>query len=177
MYVLLNLLAGANPDVMLDQMGGTLRPAAGQAGRTQARRVNTLIETSRRAPTWLLRVDPATKLLRSIELKIDPAQLAKSTPPGQTLAIDQFGWASGARSPSQVPADRSFAFVAPTPKFRRRSMAQLEQPGGARQAHLGPPYRRSWASPPPTSPMTLLDGRRARPSYYARLPNSPARSS
>ena len=47
-------------------------------------------------PDLLLRVDPSTKLLAAIELKIDPAQLAKSTPPGQTLSIEQFGWTAGA---------------------------------------------------------------------------------
>ena len=33
MFVLLNLLTGANPDMMLEQMGGTLQLAAGRRDR------------------------------------------------------------------------------------------------------------------------------------------------
>src|SRR5262249_22818448 len=111
MFVLLNLLAGANPDVMLDQMGGTLRPSPAKSPEGKPDGDVILIDLQE-GPDLLLRVDPATTLLSAIELKIDPAQLAKSTPPGQTLAIDQFGWTAGAIS-TKVPADHSFAFAAP----------------------------------------------------------------
>ena len=60
----------------------------------------------------LLTVDPATKLLSSIEMKIDPEQLAQGLPKGQTVSIEQFGWTSGAVA-TQLPKDRSFAFEAP----------------------------------------------------------------
>ena len=60
----------------------------------------------------LLTVDPATKLLSAIEMKIDPAQLAQSVPDRQDVSIEQFGWTAGAVA-TAAPKDRSFAFEAP----------------------------------------------------------------
>ena len=102
----------------------------------------------------MLRVDPATKLLSAIELKIDPAQRSKSAPPGQALSIEQFGWTAGTIS-TQVAADRSFAFVAP------KGFGPIEgikaQPGGAGQA---PKYavQEKLGKPAPDFSLTLLDG-------------------
>ncbi len=144
-FVLLSLLSGTNPDVMLDQMGGTLHEA--KAGGGKPDKAALLIDLQE-GPDLLLRVDPATKLLSAIELKIDPAQLAKSTPPGQTLSIDQFGWTAGTVS-TNVAADRSFAFVAP--KGFAPIEGPKEPPGGAARRR-NTPCRRSWASSPPTSP-------------------------
>jgi thiol-disulfide isomerase/thioredoxin len=148
MFVLLSLLSGTNPDVMLDQMGGTLHAAPAGAGKSD------LLIDLQEGPDLLLRVDPATKLLSAIELKIDPAQLAKSAPPGQTLAIDQFGWTSGAIS-TKVAADRPFAFVAP--KGFTAIEGLKEQPGGAAQ---GPHYavQEKLGKPAPDFSLTLLDG-------------------
>jgi thiol-disulfide isomerase/thioredoxin len=155
-FVLLSLLSGTNPDVMLDQMGGTLHAATADGGKPDAGKADgaTLVIDLQEGPDLLLRVDPATKLLSAIELKIDRAQLAKSTPPGQTLSIDQFGWASGAVSTS-VPADRSFAFVAP--KGFAPIEGPKEQPGGAAQA---PQYavQGKLGKPAPDFTLTLLDG-------------------
>jgi thiol-disulfide isomerase/thioredoxin len=161
MFVLLNLLTGANPDVMLDQMGGTLhaapvkgaKPDAGKADGAKADGATLLIDLQE-GPDLLLRVDPATKLLSAIELKIDPSQLAKSAPPGQTLSIDQFGWTSGAVS-TKVPADRSFAFVAPNGFTPIEGVK--EQTGGGAPA---PQYavQEKLGKPAPDFSLTLLDG-------------------
>jgi thiol-disulfide isomerase/thioredoxin len=151
MFVLLHLLSGTSPVMILEQMGGTLRlaPAAGDRRDGEA-----LIIDLQEGPDLLLRVDPATHLLSAIELKLDPSQLAKSAPPGRTLAIDQFGWTAGAVS-TRVAADRSFAFVAP------RDFSPIEglkeQPGGAGQA---PQYavQEKLGKPAPDFTLTLLDG-------------------
>ncbi len=150
-FVLLSLLCGTNPDVMLDQMGGTLHAAKTDGGKADG---NTLLVDLQEGPDLLLRVDPTTKLLSAIELKIDPAQLAKSTPPGQTLSIDQFGWAAGTVSTNVAP-DRSFAFVAP--KGFAPIEGPKEQPGGAAQA---PQYavQEKLGKPAPDFTLTLLDG-------------------
>lgn len=151
MYVLLNLLAGANADVLLDQMGGTLHDATPDSSKPA---VPTLLIDLQEGPDLLLRVDPATKLLSAIEMKIDPKQLARSAPPGQTLEIDQFGWTSGQVS-TQVPADRSFAFVAP------KGFAPIE---GERNAAAAAPKVAQYAveeklgKPAPDFNLTLLDG-------------------
>ena len=150
-FVLLSLLSGTNPDVMLDQMGGTLHEAKAGGGRPD--KAAMLIDLQE-GPDLLLRVDPATKLLSAIELKIDPAQLAKSTPPGQTLSIGQFGWTAGAVSTSVAP-ERSFAFVAP--KGFTPIEGQKEQAGGAGPA---PQYavQAKIGKPAPDFTVTLLDG-------------------
>ena len=152
MFVLLSLLTGTNPDVMLDQMGGTLharrRPVTARPDKA------AILIDLQEGPDLLLRVDPATKLLSAIELKIDPAQLAKSAPPGQTLSIDQFGWTAGAVSTSVAP-ERSFAFVAP--KGFTPIEGQKEQAGGAGPA---PQYavQEKIGKPAPDFTLTLLDG-------------------
>ena len=150
-FVLLNLLTGANPKVMLDQMGGTLHQAKAGGGKPDK---TALLIDLQEGPDLLLRVDPATKLLSAIELKIDPAQLSKSAPPGQALAIDQFGWTAGTIS-THVAADRSFAFVAP--KGFGPIEGLKEQPGGAGQA---PKYavQEKLGKPAPDFTLTLLDG-------------------
>src|SRR6185312_6972494 len=150
MFVLLNLITGASPVMFLEQMGGTLRAAPAADKRDD----ESLVIDLQEGPDLLLRVDPATKLLSAIELKIDPTQLAKSAPPGQTLSIDQFGWTAGAIS-TKVPADRSFAFVAPNGFSPIEGLK--EQPGGAGQA---PQYavQEKLGKPAPDFSLTLLDG-------------------
>ena len=150
-FVLLNLLTGTKPAVMLDQMGGTLHAAtSGGAGPPGA----ALFIDLRTGPDLLLRVDPATKLLSAIELKIDPLQLAGSEPRGQSPSIDQFGWTAGVVS-TRVTADRSFAFIAPkgfTLSGGLMVRADGATPEGqyAVQAKLG--------KPAPDFTLTVLDG-------------------
>jgi thiol-disulfide isomerase/thioredoxin len=149
MFVLLNLLTGASPVMILEQMGGTLRPAPADKHDDES-----VIIDLQEGPDLLLRVDPVTKLLSAIELKIDPAQLAKSAPPGQALSIDQFGWTAGAIS-TRVAADRSFAFVAP--KGFSPIEGLKEQPGGAGQAPQSA-VQEKLGKPAPDFTLTLLDG-------------------
>ena len=159
-FVLLNLIAGTAPDVLLDRMGGTVRAVTASGGPGERRTLAAgsddaaLVIDLREGPDLLLRVDPATKLLLAIELKIDPAQLARGTLPGQTPSIEQFGWMAGAIS-TRVPADRPFAFVAPrefTPTADLKA-----QPGGTGS---GPKYavEETIGNAAPDFRFTLLDG-------------------
>ena len=87
-FVLLNLCAGTDPDVLLDQMGGTLR--AGPAHGTGAGGTTLLIDF-REGPDLLLRVDPATNLLSAIELKIDPRGRATAGRPSSSSSAGRRG--------------------------------------------------------------------------------------
>ena len=57
-------------------------------------------------------VDPATKLISSIEMEVDPEQLPRGVPNGQEIAIEQFGWKAGAIA-TELPKDYTFVYEAP----------------------------------------------------------------
>ena len=152
MFVLLNLVTGTNPDVLVDQMGGSIQPAPAAVVGGKAEGPALLINLVE-GPGLLLKVDPSTKLLSAIELKIDPAQLAKSAPPGQTLSIEQFGWTAGSVS-TEVAKDRSFAFVPPNGFTHVESLK--DQPGGGPAPQHA--IEEKIGKPAPDFSLTLLDG-------------------
>jgi thiol-disulfide isomerase/thioredoxin len=152
MFVLLNLVTGTNPDVLVDQMGGSIQPAPVVPGGGKAEGTALLIKLVE-GPDLLLKVDPTTKLLSAIELKIDPAQLAKSAPPGQTLSIEQFGWTAGTVS-TQAAKEGTFAF-APPKDFTHVDSLKDQPGGGAAPRHA---IEEKIGKPAPDFSLTLLDG-------------------
>jgi len=80
-------------------------------------------------------------------------RLAKSTPPGQTLSIEQFGWTAGAIS-TQVANDRSFAFD-PPPGFSLVDSLKDQPVGGQAPRHA---VEAKVGKPAPDFSLTLLDG-------------------
>jgi thiol-disulfide isomerase/thioredoxin len=154
LFILFNLLVGTNPDVLVGQMGGSLRAAPPAAVANNAEGPALLIDMMQ-GPDLLLRVDPATKLLSSIDMKIDPEQLAKSAPPGQSLSIQRFGWASGKLS-TQAPKDQAFAFEAPKGFELVDSFKAKAQGGGGQEQQF---QIHKWiGKPAPDFSLTLLDG-------------------
>jgi thiol-disulfide isomerase/thioredoxin len=160
MFVLLNLLTAADPAAAIAEFGGSLQLAQASAARDPEAAAKAkpaqpalLIDLDRDRPGILLTVNPATKLLSKIELKIDAEQLARAAPPGQTLTIEQFGWTSGAVS-TQVAKDRSFAFRAPSGFAKVDSLldraARRQESKSGVEAKIG--------KPAPNFTLTLLDG-------------------
>jgi len=154
MFVLLNLLTAADPAGAVAQLGGTLQRAPAAApdpkapAGAKAENQAILIDVEQGRPGMLLTVDPATKLLSSIEMKIDPERLAQGLPKGQTVAIEQFGWTSGAVA-TQLPKDRSFAYQAPKDFAKVDSLVgQEKEPAGKDKA----------GKPAPNFVLTVLDG-------------------
>ena len=153
MFVLLNLLTAPDPAAAIAQLGGTLqtvapaeaKPADGAIAANSA----ILIDLGQGKPGIVLTIDPATKLLSSIDLKIDPAQLARGTPPGQTLSIDRFGWTAGTVS-TDLPQDKAFAYQAPQGFTKVDSLA-----GGPEEKHAADS---KVGKPAPDFTLTLLDG-------------------
>jgi thiol-disulfide isomerase/thioredoxin len=152
MFLLLNLLTAADPAAAVAQIGGSLQPAPATAppadGNAKPESSELLIDLAEGQPDVLLTIDPATKLLSGIDLKIDPKVVAQAARNGQELAIQKFGWSSGAIS-TQVPKDRSFAFEAPKGFAKVDSILERreERPSSAL---LG--------KPSPDFTLTLLDG-------------------
>jgi thiol-disulfide isomerase/thioredoxin len=153
MFLLLNLLTAADPAAAVAQIGGSLQPAPAAVPKpdgTAAKPENSalLIDLAEGQPDIILTIDPATKLLSGIDMKIDPKLVAQAARGGQELAIDQFGWSSGAIS-TQVPKDRSFAYEAPKGFAKVDSI--LEPPDEKPSSAL-------LGKPAPDFTLTLLDG-------------------
>ncbi len=147
MFVLLNLLTAENPAAAITQLGGSLQLAGPSGTKADAVKVaNTaiLIDLGKNAPGVLLAVDPATKLLSSIDLKIAPEMLKD-----KNTLIEKFGWSSGAVS-TQVPRDRSFAFVVPKGFTKVDTSLEAQQAAHATDPRVG--------KPAPDFTLTLLDG-------------------
>jgi serine/threonine-protein kinase len=146
-FLLLNLLAGTDPDVLLDEIGGTLRAGESDGARADG---STLRIDFAEGPDLLLRIDPAAHLLSAVELKIDPARLDKSG----TTRFEQFGWEAGVISTRPVPG-RSFAFVAPE-EFLPALLLKTRPGQGDSDTNYMVEFKVNRPAPPFV--MTLLDG-------------------
>jgi thiol-disulfide isomerase/thioredoxin len=157
MFVLLSLLTAPDPVASIGQLKGTFKPAPAKPAATPP--AGGVIQPSRElmidlsdGPDLILRVDPATKLLVAIELRVDPADLSKNASAVGPVAIEQLGWTPGAVT-TQVALDRSFAFKPPDGFTKVDSLAGQ---GGAPDekdavsAQIG--------KPAPDFTLTVLDG-------------------
>ena len=139
MFVLLSLLTAADPAAAIAQIGGSLQLAQAQGGDGAL-----LIELGKGEPTILLKIDPATKLLTSVDLVLAPEVLK-----ARNVSIERLGWASGAVS-TQVAKDRSFAFEVPKGFAKLDTSLEAQGEGPVKNAKIG--------KPAPDFTLTLLDG-------------------
>ncbi len=121
MYILINLLTSDEPLKALEQLGGTLQfdPADPKG--------NTLLVDQVDGPDLRLAVDPAAKLLKSVDLVLDAKQLEESAKAGQKVKVDRLGWSAGTVS-TAVAKDRAFAY-APPEGFTKVDSFQQPGPG------------------------------------------------
>ncbi len=152
MFVLLNLLTTPEAAAALGQLGGSLQlaPADAKAGSPGAQ---SLLIDQQEGPDIRMDVDPATKLLTRIEFQIDPKTLAASVPVGQSITVEQFGWASGTVK-TELAKDHSFAYE--VPKGFTKVDSLLEQPGGGEEPKMA--VNELLGKPAPDFTLTLLDG-------------------
>jgi thiol-disulfide isomerase/thioredoxin len=157
MFVLLNLLTSADPAAAINQFGGTLQLAPAPGANAKAADPNAagqkpanpafMIEFDKGQTGFVVIVDPVSKLIASIEMKVNPAQFSRGLPNGQEIAIEQFGWKSGAIS-TELPKDHSFVFEAPKGYAKVDSLTERE----------GPKEHRLLGKPAPEFTLTVLDG-------------------
>jgi thiol-disulfide isomerase/thioredoxin len=157
MFVLLSLLTSADPAAAVAQFGGTIQTAPAPAADTKVAGADSgdqkpasptfLIEFDKGQMNLLVTVDPVSKLMSSIDMKVDPEKLAGGLPAGQQIAIEQFGWKAGAIA-TELPREHSFAYQAPNGFAKVDSLADREGPKG--HALLG--------KPAPEFTLTVLDG-------------------
>ena len=157
MFVLLNLLTSADPAAAIAQFGGTIQVApapgtnANAAGPDAAGQKPAgpafMIEFDKGQTGFVVNVDPVSKLISSIDMKVDPAQFSRGLPNGQEIAIEQFGWKAGAIA-TELPKDHTFVYEAPKGYAKVDSLTEREGPKG--HPLLG--------KPAPEFTLTVLDG-------------------
>lgn len=158
MFVLLNLLTAADPAAGIAQSGGTLQvapvPAAdpksadAKAAGAKAEGSAFMIEFDKGQTGYVVTVDSATKLISSIEMKVDPEQFSRGLPNGQEIAIEQFGWKSGAIATEELPKGHIFTYEAP------KGFAKVD----SLTAREGPKDNPLLGKPAPEFTLTVLDG-------------------
>jgi len=156
MFVLLSLLTEPDPVAAIGQLNGTIQRAPGSAASSKAHADkydnSDLMIDLPDGPDLVLRVNPVTKLLAGIELKIDPDQFAKSLAAAGAITVEQFAWTPGAVS-TQVAGDRSFAFKPPDGFAKVESVAGH---GGGQEEKTA--FSEKLGKPAPDFTLTVLDG-------------------
>ncbi len=150
MYVLIKLLTDADPAAAVAQLGGSLQSAPAEpkaaAGKPPVSAV--VVDFPADQPDMYLTIDPATKLLSDIDLKIAPELLARGAPAAWRSTVDRFGWSAGAIA-TDVAKDRSFAYNPPKDFTKVDSFADEQEEK---------PSDKLVGKPAPDFTLTVLDG-------------------
>ena len=144
MFILLNLLVADDPVKEILELGGTLkveddRDVAGTP-------CQALLIDQEEGPDFRLLVDPETKLLKGIDLVVDPEALVEEGAPGAEDRDQPVRLVRRARSRPRTARRRTRSPTSPP----RSSPRSSRSPRGADEGKT--PSRRWSASPPPTSP-------------------------
>jgi thiol-disulfide isomerase/thioredoxin len=149
MFVLLNLLTAPDASAAIRQLGGSFQSAPAAEGKladgAKAADTALLIDLGKEQPSLVLTIDPVTKLLSSIDMKIDPQALGG--PGGAKVTIEKLGWTAGAVS-TAAPNDQAFAVATPKGFAKVESLFEEQKPPA--DAKVG--------KPAPNFTLTLLDG-------------------
>jgi thiol-disulfide isomerase/thioredoxin len=105
-------------------------------------------------PDVQLVIDPATKLLKTIDLIVDVQEIAKKAPKELKVEIGRLGWSAGEVS-TKAPEDKAFAYEAPKGYTKVESLARAGQ-GPADAARY--PVHDLVGKPAPDFTLTILDG-------------------
>ncbi|APW62266.1 TlpA disulfide reductase family protein [Paludisphaera borealis] len=148
MYILVNLLTSPEPLKVVEQLGGSLQlDPADPKGQT-------LLIDQTEGPDLRLVVDGGAKLLKAIDLVIDPKQLEQSAQAGRPIKVERLGWSSGVVS-TAVAKDRSFAYQPPAGFAKVES---FQQPGGEDGEEQKFAVNDAVGKPAPDFTLTVLDG-------------------
>jgi len=147
MFILTNLLAGEDAAAEISKLGGSLKMADADP------KSGTILIDKSEGADFRLVVDPATKLLSSIDVLIDAESLAKNVKNGQKIQIDKFGWTSGPVS-TQPTKDSIFAFV-PLKGYEKVDSFQSQGPGDGEDKYA---VNEKVGKPAPEFTLTVLDG-------------------
>ncbi len=105
-------------------------------------------------PDVRLVIDPATKLVKTIDLIVDVKEIAKRAPKELKVEISRLGWSAGDIS-TKAPEEKTFAYEAPKGYTKVESLARAGQgPGDAAKY----PVNDLVGKPAPNFTLTILDG-------------------
>ena len=155
MLVVLNLLVGDDPARALLDLGDKLTVVDDRPLDGTPCRVLKLASDGGGLAFYLL-IDPATKLLRAIDLTFDPKALADAFPDGQNVKIDTFRWTSGAVT-TKPAADAAFTYEPP------KDFSKVDAPVDAAAAPAADDGQKFKVQelvdkPAPAFTLTVLDG-------------------
>ena len=154
MIVLTSLLLADDAPATILSLGGTLKSEKAEAGADKDKdKATSLLLDQPEGPDIRLVIDPATKLLKSVDLVVDPKALSARAPEGMKLEIGRIGWSAGAVV-TKAPADTAFAFVPPAGYTKVESLARAGQAPGEEKY----PVNDLVGSPAPEFTLTILDG-------------------
>jgi thiol-disulfide isomerase/thioredoxin len=151
MFVLVNLLVGDNPvKAIAEELGGTLKLEPGHeidGAKCRAIRID-----HGDGADYLLWIDPASKLLKGIDVLVDPKALAEDLPGAGKVTLKEFGWRPGKVS-TEPPGSEAFATEPP------KGYTKVE-PYTAAGAEAAPKRRveELVGKPAPEFTLTVLDG-------------------
>jgi thiol-disulfide isomerase/thioredoxin len=151
MFILTNLLTARDATGVVAQLGGSLQFAPADSKEGASKNPALLIDRPEGADVRL-EVDPATRLLSRIDLRIDPRDLEKGAKEGQPISVDQFGWISGTVS-TRLEKDRAFAYEPPKDFTKVDS---FQRPGEGEERKFAASAR--LGKPAPDFTLTVLDG-------------------
>ncbi|AMV40590.1 redoxin family protein [Planctomyces sp. SH-PL62] len=147
MYILVNMLTSPEPAKAVEQLGGSLQLVEGGDA------VQTILIDQQEGPDLKLTIDAKTKLLKGVDLVIDPKILERSAQQGNPVKVEKLGWDSGAVA-TEAAAD-AFTFKAPEGFARVESFQEEgEEPGGRPKFAVDEMV----GKPAPDFALTLLDG-------------------
>jgi thiol-disulfide isomerase/thioredoxin/outer membrane lipoprotein-sorting protein len=147
-FILLNLLVGTEPAKAIGELGGVLVLDADRTvGETSCKALRIDQE---QGPDIRLLVDPQSKLLKGIDMVLDPKELAEK---GLKVSIERFGWAPGAITTKDLPAS-TFAYTPPQGFAKVESLAQAGPGAGENQYKINALV----GKPAPDFTLTVLDG-------------------
>jgi thiol-disulfide isomerase/thioredoxin len=151
MVAVMNLLVGDDAAKAVLDLGETLTIEPDRDLDGKPSRVLKVASTT--GPSFLLLIDPETKLLRAIELTFDSKALADSFPPGQKVKIETDRWTAGSVS-TTAPGRAVFAFEPPKGFTRFDEVAKAapneDEPKSKLTELIG--------KPAPDFTLTVLDG-------------------
>jgi thiol-disulfide isomerase/thioredoxin len=155
MLILMNLLLAPDPAKGVLDLGESLTTE--KDIELDGKTCRVLKVGSETGPSFLLMIDPETKLLRGIDLTFDPKALADSFPKGQEIKVDRYRWTAG--TVSTKPAElEAFAFTAPAGFTKVDSLAPAGGGGGGDEPDQKFKIHDLIGKPAPDFTLTVLDG-------------------